>query len=537
MSEHLKHGSDCAWALLMTIQNERDYNTSSMEDPTAANLSDARQYTFVTMKWPHQSKRGWVCKIDKMVEAGWYFAPTTECEDYTSCTYCKLSLDGWERKDDPWDNHYRRSPDCPFFTFAGTTAPSKRPKAKKGRASKSSRVSTQSNVTVASMIDESTGNFEVLGVDTTMEETVNNSIVSLQSTTSTATTKSKRKAPSRIKAAQTTKKAKTTKTKAKQEEPEPENEINTQEQESVGMLAKPKPKKQKGKKKATTPSPEPETEPEIEADTEEPEEIPRVMIDEQQEVAESKISIPKLEQQQPENRTSTASQRSSRSKPSQEEDIEEPPAIDDLSYPVLAQETPDEFQDAVEEPQTGISPTGPPEKASTPIPASQISPSKDQDGKTPASNMKLDATGTPNTKRLSRRSRASNRTLQPSPSAHQQTTRSPSQPSDIENAPPSSRPERVRPPLSSPGAPPPEWTPIDIETIFQAEEGQGVNVFEAAVSGNLTDQEKAMTVQQWVQHVAGQAESKLNAEAERIVSVFEQEGRRAMTALESIQCT
>lgn len=36
-----------------------------------------------------------------MVEGGWYFCPTEESNDLASCVYCKLSLDGWEPKDDP----------------------------------------------------------------------------------------------------------------------------------------------------------------------------------------------------------------------------------------------------------------------------------------------------------------------------------------------------------------------------------------------------------------------------------------------------
>lgn len=36
-----------------------------------------------------------------MVEGGWYFCPTDESNDLASCVYCKLSLDGWEPKDDP----------------------------------------------------------------------------------------------------------------------------------------------------------------------------------------------------------------------------------------------------------------------------------------------------------------------------------------------------------------------------------------------------------------------------------------------------
>lgn len=49
------------------------------------------------------------------------------------------------------DEHYRRSPGCPFFIFAGSTAP-KAGRGKKARASKASRLSTQSNVTTASQV-------------------------------------------------------------------------------------------------------------------------------------------------------------------------------------------------------------------------------------------------------------------------------------------------------------------------------------------------------------------------------------------------
>lgn len=93
----------------------------------------------------------------------------------------------------------------------------------------------------------------------------------------------------------------------------------------------------------------------------------------------------------------------------------------------------------------------------------------------------------------------------------------------------------MRPPLSSPGVPPPEWTPIDIETVFEPEEGQVVDLFGGVVNGDLSDVEKDMTVQQWIEHVARLAESNLSAEGERIVSIFEREGQRAMAALESIQ--
>lgn len=81
-------------------------------------LVNARKMTF-GINWPHEDKRGWVCKTQKvraalsfpillaktpktqMVEAGWYFCPTAESNDFVRCCYCNLSLDGWEPKDDP----------------------------------------------------------------------------------------------------------------------------------------------------------------------------------------------------------------------------------------------------------------------------------------------------------------------------------------------------------------------------------------------------------------------------------------------------
>lgn len=78
-----------------------------------------------------------------MVEGGWYFCPNEESADLASCAYCKLSLDGWEPKDNPFDEHYRRSSDCSFFVFAKPVK-GKGSRSKKGRTSKASRQSTQS---------------------------------------------------------------------------------------------------------------------------------------------------------------------------------------------------------------------------------------------------------------------------------------------------------------------------------------------------------------------------------------------------------
>ncbi|KAL2003147.1 hypothetical protein VTN02DRAFT_4842 [Thermoascus thermophilus] len=149
ITEHLKHSSECGWAIMMDIQ-QRSSNPAEIEDPTSARIVEARKATFGSA-WPHDGKRGWVCQSDKMVEGGWYFCPTEESTDLASCAYCKLSLDGWEPKDDPYYEHYRRSSDCSFFVFA--QPPGKKTKAshaKKSRTSKASRLSTQSIATTVS---------------------------------------------------------------------------------------------------------------------------------------------------------------------------------------------------------------------------------------------------------------------------------------------------------------------------------------------------------------------------------------------------
>jgi hypothetical protein len=111
---------------MMDIE-QHSSNPAEIEDPTSDRIAQARQATFGD-QWPHDGKRGWVCQSEKvvfdmlsipkrsflaswtcnlifcpwqMVEGGWYFCPTEESNDLASCAYCKLSLDGWEPKDDP----------------------------------------------------------------------------------------------------------------------------------------------------------------------------------------------------------------------------------------------------------------------------------------------------------------------------------------------------------------------------------------------------------------------------------------------------
>ncbi|EGD99269.1 hypothetical protein TESG_06538 [Trichophyton tonsurans CBS 112818] len=147
-TEHLHFSPECGWAIMMAITRKTS-DPAQIEDPTSSKIADARRATFFS--WPHDGKRGWLCKTDKMVEAGWYFCPNEESDDLVSCPYCKLSLDGWEPKDHPFDEHYRRSSDCSFFEFSKhPKKSSKSTRAKAVRGSKASRLSTQSNTTAVS---------------------------------------------------------------------------------------------------------------------------------------------------------------------------------------------------------------------------------------------------------------------------------------------------------------------------------------------------------------------------------------------------
>ncbi|KAK1834269.1 hypothetical protein QBC39DRAFT_300943 [Podospora conica] len=147
LEEHLKHMPECGWAIMAAIEaNISDYGKIHPLDP---NLVEARKATFAG-RWPYESKKGFKCKTQQLAEAGWKYTPTLESDDTVSCAYCPLALGGWESGDKPIDEHYKRTPDCPFFVLKSQLPPPKKPRAKKtARASKASRLSVQSVATVA----------------------------------------------------------------------------------------------------------------------------------------------------------------------------------------------------------------------------------------------------------------------------------------------------------------------------------------------------------------------------------------------------
>lgn len=149
--EHLKHSPNCGWATVAAIEAQDE--ELSKEFPASLRMVEARTATFAG-RWPHEAKRGWKCKTKQLVNAGWKYTPTSDSNDMATCTYCSLALDGWEPSDKPLEEHYNRSPDCPFFTLIdehnAELALKKSTTGKRGRPSKASRLSTQSAITVAS---------------------------------------------------------------------------------------------------------------------------------------------------------------------------------------------------------------------------------------------------------------------------------------------------------------------------------------------------------------------------------------------------
>ncbi|KAG9566347.1 hypothetical protein KCU79_g3774, partial [Aureobasidium melanogenum] len=140
LHEHLAHSAHCSYALSLSVSDKAEER-----DPMSPELLEARTSTFGDM-WPHEHKKGWKPKIKQMVEAGWAYDPSPADEDGATCFYCNMSLDGWEPKDSPLEEHRRREPNCPFFALMDRYKSTRRKggRARASTASRASRLSTQS---------------------------------------------------------------------------------------------------------------------------------------------------------------------------------------------------------------------------------------------------------------------------------------------------------------------------------------------------------------------------------------------------------
>jgi hypothetical protein len=132
-----------------------------------------------------------------MVAAGWTYDPSPEYDDGVTCMYCNLSLDGWEPKDDPYVEHQKRCPDCPFFSLAGEWAEARK-QAKgrkgKGRASRGSKASRSSTQSVASIASEAPSQLSLVDIDEPVGEDDSVLTTATNATTASANSKGRKKA-------------------------------------------------------------------------------------------------------------------------------------------------------------------------------------------------------------------------------------------------------------------------------------------------------------------------------------------------------
>ncbi|PZC75299.1 baculoviral IAP repeat-containing protein 5 [Helicoverpa armigera] len=74
-------------------------------------LVEERIKTF--KNWPFSAKDK--CNVRNMAEAGFYSVATgIEDADAAKCFLCGKELDGWEAKDDPWEEHKSHAMKCAF---------------------------------------------------------------------------------------------------------------------------------------------------------------------------------------------------------------------------------------------------------------------------------------------------------------------------------------------------------------------------------------------------------------------------------------
>lgn len=69
-----------------------------------------RRQTFA--HWPHMDYKWALPK--QMAQAGFYHQPSNTGDDRAMCFTCNVCLVCWEKTDEPWSEHERHSPTCPF---------------------------------------------------------------------------------------------------------------------------------------------------------------------------------------------------------------------------------------------------------------------------------------------------------------------------------------------------------------------------------------------------------------------------------------
>ncbi|TDL24666.1 BIR-domain-containing protein [Rickenella mellea] len=124
---HSRKCPKCPWvvarcSLANDFDSDGNYSTTDAKRlPTSKIMEKARLDTFrVNEKlWPHDSTKSHGATSKKMASAGFVYTPQVSGDDTATCYYCDLALSGWDKGDDPMEEHRKRESrsgkPCPFF--------------------------------------------------------------------------------------------------------------------------------------------------------------------------------------------------------------------------------------------------------------------------------------------------------------------------------------------------------------------------------------------------------------------------------------
>ena len=63
--EHLQFAPACPWAVQMGVERDVETGQQHADHPMSEKMLEARRATFGD-EWPHEKKRGWSCKTQKV---------------------------------------------------------------------------------------------------------------------------------------------------------------------------------------------------------------------------------------------------------------------------------------------------------------------------------------------------------------------------------------------------------------------------------------------------------------------------------------
>ncbi|KAG7094252.1 hypothetical protein E1B28_007857 [Marasmius oreades] len=123
-----KCGKKCGWASVKCgfVEDKDGTDGFAFKDknrlPTSKAMEKARLLTFIWEdQWPHDKANYQSVNSKSMARAGFIYVPTEQGDDAVECMYCDVSLSGWNKEDDPTEEHRKRAKAlCPMFPDIGT---------------------------------------------------------------------------------------------------------------------------------------------------------------------------------------------------------------------------------------------------------------------------------------------------------------------------------------------------------------------------------------------------------------------------------